>query len=265
MICTYESDRAEQLANGSGCGSIRVPLRRSELMQYTTDRIWSESIRIVQSKRGYRFGIDAVLLAHFLKASAGDDVLEIGCGNGVIAILLSHLQSFKKLVAVEVQKDPANLASQNFHLNQVNNAEVLQADIRELETSDKFDLIYSNPPYRKIGAGKLNPSPEKAVARHEIKLKLEDLFFCAKKFLKPDGRLSLILPQFREEDLLRLARGHHLPLRERREVHSFRDERYAFLLVTLSETGGTLLEHPPLIIYDAPGRYSSEMQSLLTR
>ena len=234
-------------------------------MQYTTDSIWSEQIRIIQSKNGYRFGIDAVLLAHFLRTSPEDEVLEIGSGNGVIAILLSHLQPFKKLIAVEVQQDPAKLAAQNFELNQIKNAEVLHADARELQLSRKFDLIFSNPPYRKIGAGKLNPQPEKAVARHEICLTLQDLFSCADRHLKPDGRLSVILPHFREKDLVRLSRRHDLPLRERRAVHSFRDDPCAFLLVTLSKAASKPLEHPPLVIYDAPGRYTAEMQSLLSR
>ncbi len=234
-------------------------------MEYTTDSIWSEDIRIVQSKRGYRFGIDAVLLAHFLKTSAKDEVLEIGCGNGVITILLSHLQTFKKLVAVEVQEDPAKLAAQNLDLNQIKNVEVLRADARDLQFDYKFDLIYSNPPYRKIGGGKLNPHPEKAASRHEISLKLQDLFSCAERYLKPEGRLSLILPRFREQDLLLLSHRHNLPFQERRLVHSFRNEPHSFLLVTLSKAATKLLEHSPLVIYDAPGRYTPDVQSLLTR
>lgn len=252
------------------CGGLFLAKtqRRQEynpFVEYTTDSIWSEQIRIVQSKSGYRFGIDAALLAHFLRTSTEDEVLEIGSGNGVIAILLSHLQTFKKLVAVEVQQGPAKLAAQNFELNQLTNAEVLHADARELQLSQKFDLIFSNPPYRKIGAGKLNPQPEKAVARHEISLTLQDLFSCAERHLKPEGRLSVILPHFREKDLILLSNRREMRVHERRSVHSFRDQPHSFLLVTLCKAASKLLEHPPLVIYDAPGRYTAEMQSLLTR
>jgi len=235
--------------------------------QFTLDSIWNdEKIKIRQPVRGYRFALDAVLLAHFLKISKEEEGLEIGSGSGVITILLSRLQTFKKIVAVEIQPSLATLSAENFRLNSISNVQVLEMDVRDLKTvlpDPHFDLIFSNPPYRKAGTGKLNPSGQKAIARHEVKMKLEDIFVCAKSFLKPNGRFSLILPDFRETDFLHLAERYHFHSLEKRYVHSFKEEKPAFFLASLSFVQAKLIQHPPLVIYDSPGVYTSELQRML--
>src|SRR5262245_38110348 len=128
---------------------------------FTTDSIWSDRIRILQSRNGYRFALDSILLAHFLRTTSTDDVLEIGAGNGVIAVIMCNLQEWKSLIEVELQEQLAELCRKNFQRNELKNADVLQMDFKELHQSvpsNSFTLIYSNPPYRKLGAGKLNPS-----------------------------------------------------------------------------------------------------------
>jgi tRNA1Val (adenine37-N6)-methyltransferase len=230
--------------------------------RYTEDTIWAKDVRILQPKSGYRFAIDAILLAHFLQTDPHDEVLEIGTGAGVIPVLLSRLKKFKRLVAVEIQEELADLARTNIQLNQIPNVEIFHADIRDLQNAS-FDLIFANPPYRKTGSGKLNPNRQKAVARHELSLRLEDVFDCAAKFLKPNGRLSLILPAFREKDFLHLAGAHSMHLQQRRYVHSFAGEPAAFFLATLSRMKYAFEEGPPLLIYAAPGKYSEETDRLL--
>lgn len=234
------------------------------MSEYTEDSIWEKDVRIVQHKYGYRFAIDAVLLAHFIKIEAYEEALEIGTGSGVIPVLLSRLKRFKKLTAVEIQKDLAELAQKNIQLNKIQNVQILHADARKLKNYG-FDLIFSNPPYRKKGSGKLNPNQEKAAARHELNLRLEDVFESAAKNLLSNGRLTLILPTYREGDLIHLADQYKLQWQERQYVHSFSQEPPALLLATLGPQKCTFQEHPKLVIYDAPGLYTAAMHRLLTR
>jgi tRNA1Val (adenine37-N6)-methyltransferase len=235
---------------------------------FSIDSIWESSLRIQQSRKGYRFALDAVLLAHFLRIEANEIALEIGCGNGVIPVLLSRLKKFRKIVAVEIQSELADLARTNVERNHADRVEIIYGDATQLGERlppNSFDLLYSNPPYRKLGSGKLNPSPEKAVARHEIHLKLEDLISLADHFLKPEGRLSVILPTFREDDWMKLLAKHKFSLAERQYVHSFRDEEAAFILGTASRKSKGISEMEPLVIYENAGEYTDQMAKLLTK
>jgi tRNA1Val (adenine37-N6)-methyltransferase len=239
---------------------------RFDLMMadFTIDSIWNSTVQIRQSKRGYRFALDAVLLAHFLKLEAHENALEIGTGNGIIPVLLSQLKPFARITAIEVQPQLAELAKSNIEINGLRNVEIVEADVRQLSLPPhSFDLIFSNPPYRKAGSGKLNPSSEKAIARHELKMQLSDLFECAGKYLQDNGRMSVILPVFREKDFLSLATTHGLASLEHQYVHSFAHEPPAFFLATVGAQGG-LTTHPPLVIYESPAVYTTAMQRLLT-
>jgi len=234
---------------------------------FSIDSIWDSSLQIHQSRKGYRFALDAVLLAHFLRIDTNEIALEIGCGNGVIPILVSRLKKFRKIVAVEIQSELADLARANVERNHADRIEIVHGDAVQLPeklSANSFDLLYSNPPYRKLGSGKLNPSREKAIARHEIHLKLEDLISLADYFLKPEGRLSVILPTFREDDWMKLISQHKYFLIERQYVHSFRDEPATFVLATASKNLAALRELEKLVIYEKPGEYTDRMAKLLT-
>lgn len=219
---------------------------------------------MLQPKGGYRFSLDAVLLAHFIKTGPNEVALEIGCGNGVVLVLLSHLQKFKRVIGIEVQRELAELAERNVTLNEIKNAEILHGDFRETTLPENsFDIIFANPPYRKLGTGKLNPKEQKAIARHEVKMKLENLFDYSNRVLKKNGRITLILPSFRDPDLKEIVQAQGYHWKERKSVYSFEGEPPAFVLCTVSKTACDLVQHPDLIIYDAPGVYTPEMQKLL--
>ncbi len=235
---------------------------------FSIDSIWDSSLQIQQSRNGYRFALDAVLLAHFLRIDTNEIALEIGCGNGVIPILLSRLKKFRRIVAVEIQSELADLALANVERNHAEQIEIINVDAKRLQErlpANSFDLIYSNPPYRKLGTGKLNPSREKAIARHEIHLKLKDLISVADYFRKPDGRLSIILPTFRENDWMQLLLQWKYFLIERQYVHSFREEAATFVLATASKNSKALSEMEPMVIYEKPGEYTAQMAALLTK
>ena len=193
-----------------------------------------------------------------------DEVLEIGTGAGVIPVLLSRLNRFKRMFAVEIQKELADIAAKNVAINGIHNVEIVHADIRNLENFS-CDLIFSNPPYRRAGSGKLNPHPQKAVARHELELRLENVFESAAKFLKPEGRLSMILPTFREAEFAQLADRYSLHPAESQYVQSFAQEPPVFFLATVTRCKTKCEQTPKLVIYEAPGIYSAEIQNLLKK
>jgi tRNA1Val (adenine37-N6)-methyltransferase len=235
---------------------------------YSVDSIWDDSIQIQQSRTGYRFSLDAVLLAHFLRLNGNEKVLEIGCGNGIILVLLSRLKKYKHIIGVEIQHELAELARKNIENNKSKEIEIVEADIREFKNElpkKAFNLIYSNPPYRKIGTGKLNPSSEKAVARHEVNLKLEDLIVIADELLREDGRLSIILPSFREKDWMKLVEASSYFIQTRQYVHSFPKSPAAFVLYSVTRKKVAMEELPRLTIYESRGKYTPEMSALLTK
>src|SRR6185436_18291060 len=167
------------------------------------------AVRFSQPRQGYRFSADAVALAEFAQASATDTVLDLCSGCGVILILMWQRAPFRYGVGVELDVELATLAQSNvtqFHLE--GKIRILQADIRclkSISTPDsvsRFDVITANPPYWPAGRGRLNPNLQKAAARHEISLTLEEFFPAALRFLKPGGRLYFSHLESRKSQIL---------------------------------------------------------------
>jgi len=130
----------------------------------TLDAFYHGRIRVRQGKKGYRFSVDAPLLADFVRTREEDEGLEIGTGSGIIALLLS-VKPFRRITALEIQAGLADLARRNVELNGLGGRiEVVEADLRTFEPGRTFDLIFSNPPYIRKATGFLGASAEKSAA-----------------------------------------------------------------------------------------------------
>ncbi|MCX6574654.1 MAG: methyltransferase, partial [Candidatus Aminicenantes bacterium] len=113
----------------------------------TLDAFYHGRVRILQKKNGYRFSVDAPLLADFIRTRPEDEALELGTGSGVISLLLS-VKAFRRITALELQAGLADLARRNVELNGLGGRiEIVEADLRTYEPGRTFDLIFSNPPY----------------------------------------------------------------------------------------------------------------------
>lgn len=235
---------------------------------YTEDTIWTDVVRIRQPRKGYRFSVDSVLLAHFIDIRPGEQALEIGSGSGVVSLLLAALHSDIRITALEVQPRLAEFCRYNVRMNRAKNIQVVEADAAAFCSKSGqrcYDLMFSNPPYRKRGSGKLNPDLEKAIARHELKMQMEDLFVCASNLLKENGRLTVILPEFRFQDFDRLREAYGMRFTKLRKVLSFHGQSPAFFLATAGRHAAERLDFPDLVLYDAPGAYTKEAASLLKK
>src|SRR4030043_2409746 len=136
----------------------------------TLDMFFNGQLRIIQKKKGYRFSMDAVLLSQFINLRKNERVMDLGTGCGILPLLLSHTTKAHSFIGVEIQKKLGDCAKKNVILNHLENRiSILKQDFRGLRNTfppGSFDVVLSNPPYRKYRTGRTNPSLEKAIARH---------------------------------------------------------------------------------------------------
>jgi tRNA1(Val) A37 N6-methylase TrmN6 len=220
----------------------------------TLDTFFNGKLQILQKKRGYRFSIDAILLSQFIKIRKNEKALDLGTGCGILPLLLSHTTQAHSFLAVEIQKGLAELAEKNVLLNDlVDRISILNKDFRELKemfSPGSFNVVFSNPPYRKYRTGRVNPTLEKAIARHEIKGTLEDLISIASTLLPPKGRCYLIYPASRVVDLLFILRRCRLEPKRIQLVYPHFNEEAKFILIESIKASGVELKIiEPLILH----------------
>lgn len=237
--------------------------------QDETVDVWAPAdLRIIQKKGGYRFALDSLLLSDFTRFKPRDRVLELGTGGGIIALWLSRKYPEIHLVGLELQAGLMELARRNRILNQAENRiSLVRGDIRVLAhffRPASFDAVVTNPPYRPLHSGRINPQSEKALARHELTVDLEHLLAAAGQALKTGGRFFLIYPVRRLAALLVLSRQNRLEPKRLRLVQPLADrEADRVLMEAVKEGGEELKVLPALVVYEAPGVYSPEVRGLL--
>ena len=240
---------------------------RWDEQEETLDTLFEGRLKILQKKQGYRFSIDALLLANFFQPNPDDRILELGTGCGVIPLILFYRKKAPKIIAVEIQPSLADLARRNAALNRCSlKFKILEADLRNLEKRfgrESFERVLANPPYRKVGSGRINPHSEKAIARHEVQATLDDVLGCAHSLLKDKGRLDMIYPAFRTADLIRGLNKHHLEPKRVQFVHSHeRDEARLVLVEALKEGHAQVKILPPFYLFDSERNYTPAAREL---
>jgi tRNA1Val (adenine37-N6)-methyltransferase len=232
----------------------------------TLDTFYHGRIRVLQTKKGYRFSVDAPLLADFIRTRAEDEALELGTGNGIISLLLS-VKPFKRITAVEIQAGLAGLARRNVELNGLRERiEIVEADFRAYEPGRRFDLVFSNPPYIRKATGFLSRSAEKSAAKHELHGDIRDALKKTGDWLAPGGRACFVYPEKRRADFLAAARECGLSVRRLRFVHAREGEPPNLFLVELGSTlenkAGRPELMPRLILFGPDGRYTAQAEAV---
>ena len=169
--------------------------------------LYDYGYKIVQNSDYFKFSLDSMLLANFVNINMADSkLLDFCTGNCPIPIILSN--SIKNIVAFEVQKEIYELGDESLTLNNINNVKLINDDIKNIGNyyeEGYFDIITCNPPYFKvIDSSKINDNNVKAIARHEILIKLEDIVSLAYKFLRDKGKLYIVYRPDRLMELLKL-------------------------------------------------------------
>jgi tRNA1Val (adenine37-N6)-methyltransferase len=234
----------------------------------TLEQLKIGNLQFVQPKKGYRFSLDAILLANFISAKPAERLIDLGTGSGVIPLLVSVLTPVREIVGVELQERLMCFACRNVALNALEERiRIVQGNLKKISSyfrAGEFDLLCSNPPYRKLGDGRLNPDSEQAIARHEVECELEDLLAAATFLLKPGGKMFLIYLPERLGELLAGLQRYRLEAKRIRCIHSAKQTPASLVLVEAqrdASSGLTVL--PPLFLYCRENVYSSEARTIL--
>lgn len=248
---------------------------------FTVDTLLRGRVTLLQPVRGFRSSLDPVLLAAFLQPPFGR-FIDIGCGTGALSFLLAAADEATTGIGVEIQPRLASLASAGLALNPfAARVQVLHADVRIAAGQPPlhratFDLVATNPPFRVVSAGLPSPDPERAQANHEVSLTLDEWLDTAAALVKPTGRIAVVYPAERMDDLLAGLRKRHLRRWRLRLVRPRVDRPPSRVLVEarLGESGqgqgqgqGERQEHgpdqPALVVHAPSGGYTQEVKNML--
>jgi tRNA1Val (adenine37-N6)-methyltransferase len=215
----------------------------------------SEGLKLLQPADGYRFSVDALLLCDFIRLKKREQVLDLGAGCGVIALVLAKRHEGARITAMELQRDMAGLAAENIRLNGMEGrVRLIEWDlnrIQEVIAAGEFDHVASNPPYRTPNSGRLCAHPCDAMARHEILTDLSRLLNASRYALRPGGRISLIYPASLTVKLLSAMRDAHLEPKRMQMAHPRPGAQARLVMVEgCKDAGEEMAVLPPLFLRD---------------
>ena len=222
-------------------------------------------LKILQDPERFCFGMDAVLLSGFVQVPDGAPVLDMCTGTGILPLLMSAKTKAGQISAIEIQPESADMARRSVELNHLSDRiRIVTGDIKEADRlfgAASFAVVTCNPPYIAGGKGLQNPEAPKAIARHEVFCTFRDVAEQSAKLLTPGGKLFLVHRPDRLSELLVTLTGCGLEPKRLRIVYPFADKAPNMVLIEAARGGrpGITVEKP-LIIYDAPGRYSEEIR-----
>jgi len=220
---------------------------------------------IIQKKEAFRFGVDAILLSHFVKVKRNQRVLDMGTGTGILPILIAAKTEASWITGLEIQADIAAMARRSVEGNGLaHRIEIVEGDIKNVTSllgAATYDVVVTNPPYTRVGSGLKNPQDSKAVARHELYCTLEDVLKNGVKMLKPQGEFYMVHRPDRLTDIMEGMRRLKLEPKVLRMVSPREGDAPSLILIKGIKNGKPgLIIMPQLNIYDRDGHYTPETQ-----
>lgn len=233
------------------------------------DELWPGGPRFFQSDGAFRLGTDSVLLAHFANTARAKRILDLGCGAGVLTVLLADKAPGAVCEGIEIQPESARVCRENMAANGHDPAGILCADLREyrsLYAAGSFDLAVSNPPYFTPESGYTAPDPARAAARDERSCTMEDLCAAAEWAVRWGGLFTVVHRPERLSELLCTMTRHGLEPKRLRLVQHKAASAPSLVLAEARRGGkpGLTIE-PPLILCNDDGTDTPEVREIYHR
>ncbi|MCH5253909.1 MAG: tRNA1(Val) (adenine(37)-N6)-methyltransferase [Lachnospiraceae bacterium] len=231
------------------------------------DDLQRNGYQIIQNPERFCFGMDAVLLSGFARAGKGSRVLDLGCGTGIIPILMEAKTQAAHFTGLEIQEESADMARRSVRLNGLEHKiDIVTGDIKEagsLFDAASFDVITCNPPYMIEQHGLTNPEDAKAIARHEILCTLEDVIAQTAILLRPGGNFFMVHRPFRLAEIMVLLHSYKLEPKRMQMVYPYVDKEPNMVLIEANRGGKPRMTvEKPLIIFREQGVYMPEISEL---
>ena len=157
---------------------------------------------IIQGKSAMKVGTDGVLLGCWVSCEKANNILDIGCGTGLITLMLGQRNLDSNVTGIEIDKIAIQEAQENIsNSDWQERIKIKHTSLQQFTPQSKFDLIVSNPPF--FPQNKSQQSRD--IARHTNRLSFEELIDNAAKLLAEKGILSVIIPKNSEEYFCKIA------------------------------------------------------------
>lgn len=235
----------------------------------SVDDLQLKDLFLIQKLDGFKFGVDAVLLADFANVKSKHRVIDMCTGTGIIPFLVYGKYSPKSILGLEIQEDMVEMANRSIKINSVDNISFINGDLKDLKllkSIEKADVVTVNPPYKLNNAGIINPRDKMAIARHEVMCNLEDVIIAARILLKDNGRVFMVHRPERLADIITLMRKHKIEPKRIRMVHPNKRKAPNIVLVEGQRDGGAFLKwDEPLFVYNEDGTYSDQINKIYER
>lgn len=231
------------------------------------DDLQLAGLRILQKEQGFKFGMDAVLLADFARVDVRDKAADFGTGTGILPLLLAGRGLSKHIDAFEIQPDMADMAARSVAFNgleeriSVHNLPVEAADT--VVQPGTLDAIVCNPPYGVAGTTLLNPEKGLSLARHQNEDGLTAWFKMAYRLLRGKGRFAMIYPAPRMLEVMTALSKARLEPKRFRLIYPYADKAANLVLIEAMKDAKPMLHpEPPLIVYQADGAMTAELKRI---
>jgi len=235
-------------------------------MKVTNYLLGYKDMFIVQDTEMFNFSLDSVLLPNFVTLGKNlNRILDIGCGNAPVPLILST-KTNAEITGVEIQKEPYDMAIESVKINKLEDRiKIINADINEIYKDFKvgsFDVITCNPPFFKyVESSNINKNEYKTIARHEIKLNLEQLFGIAKYLLNNHGVIAVVHRPERLTDIMNSMRKNGIEPKKIQFVHPHIDKEANIVLVEGKKSANAGIKVlPPIISHTKDGDYTEEIK-----
>jgi len=234
------------------------------------DELWPNGPRLLRGDGVLTLGTDAVMLAAFVRVGTAKRSLDIGCGSGIVSLILAWENSVLSADAFDIMPHAAELARQNAEINGLSERfRTFCADLRDhrsMPGAGAYDIVVSNPPYFPVGSGKSADGEYMAIAREERTCTLKDICQAAAYFTRWGGKFALVhRPERLSEAFCRLSEAGLEPKRLR--LIQKNAVAAPSLVLIESRRGGNagLIIEPPLMLTDEGGGDSDEIKRIYHR
>lgn len=203
-----------------------------------------------------KVGTDGVLLGAWADVNESKNILDVGTGSGLIALMLAQRNVDANVVAIDIDQNAALQATQNFEQSTFSNRLTAKlVSLQDFEENNTFDLIVSNPPF--FTGGTFSGSTDRDSVRHTIKLSHSDLLRSVKKLLSADGKFCVVLPLIEGLRFIEMAATYSLSCTRMLEVYPREGKPIERMLLQFEKLVKPV-EKKTLYLYQTEGKSMSE-------